>query len=214
MLFLRRPGGYTVEHTKCVTWFFLHLNLEKMKLRSNYFLIFLALPLALSAQEQPASSPVAQHPAIARFQNSHPYLALPPDWTPYAAFRAPARQQAANAPTLSWQLYPRNPNPVFTPALMVPFNKQGRYYDRNPVSFQPTKCDKFWGTTAKVIGISLWFLGNNDRQEPLCDLISGGCFDGLNPAMINQNQGAESTICWLHSLLRMMIIRQELKIMQ
>lgn len=56
-----------------------------------------------------------------------------------------------------------------------------------------------------------WFLGNNDRQEPLCDLISGGCFDGLNPAMINQNQGAESTICWLHSLLRMMIIRQELK---
>ena len=59
-----------------------------------------------------------------------------------------------------------------------------------------------------------WFLGNNDRQEPLCDLISGGCFDGLNPAMINQNQGAESTICWLHSLLKMMIIRQELKIMQ
>ena len=162
-LFLRRPGGYTVEHTKCVTWFFLHLNLEKMKLRSNYFLIFLALPLALSAQEQPASSPVAQHPAIARFQNSHPYLALPPDWTPYPAFRAPARQQAANAPTLSWQLYPRNANPVFTPALMVPFNKQGRYYDRNPVSFQPTKCDKFWGTTAKVIGISLWFLGNNDQ---------------------------------------------------
>ena len=56
-----------------------------------------------------------------------------------------------------------------------------------------------------------WFLGNNDRQEPLCDLISGGCFDGLTPSMINQNQGAESTICWLHSLLRMMLIRQELK---
>lgn len=59
-----------------------------------------------------------------------------------------------------------------------------------------------------------WFLGNNDRQEPLCDLITGGCFDGLNPAMINQNQGAESTICWLHSLLRMKLIRQELKMMQ
>lgn len=58
-----------------------------------------------------------------------------------------------------------------------------------------------------------WFLGNNDRQEPLCDLATGGCFDGLNPSMINQNQGAESTICWLQSLLRMMIIRQELKMM-
>ena len=58
-----------------------------------------------------------------------------------------------------------------------------------------------------------WFLGNNDRQEPLCDFTTGGCFDGLNPAMINQNQGAESTISWLHSLLRMMIIRQELKMM-
>ncbi len=58
-----------------------------------------------------------------------------------------------------------------------------------------------------------WFLGNNDRQEPLCDLITGGCFDGLTPAMINQNQGAESTISWLQSLLRMMNIRQELKMM-
>jgi glycosyltransferase involved in cell wall biosynthesis len=64
------------------------------------------------------------------------------------------------------------------------------------------------------LGIAFsWFLGNNDRQEPLCDLITGGCFDGLTPAMINQNQGAESTISWLHSLLRMMIIRQELKMM-
>jgi glycosyltransferase involved in cell wall biosynthesis len=58
-----------------------------------------------------------------------------------------------------------------------------------------------------------WFMGNNDRQEPMSDIITGGCFDGLTPAMINQNQGAESTISWLHSLLRMMNIRQELKMM-
>ncbi len=63
------------------------------------------------------------------------------------------------------------------------------------------------------LGIAFsWFLGNNDRQEPLCDLTTGACFDGLNSAMINQNQGAESTISWLHSLLKMMRIRQELKI--
>lgn len=64
------------------------------------------------------------------------------------------------------------------------------------------------------LGIAFsWFLGNNDRQEPLCDLTTGACFDGLNSAMINQNQGAESTISWLHSLLKMMGIRQDLKIM-
>lgn len=64
------------------------------------------------------------------------------------------------------------------------------------------------------LGIAFsWFLGNNDRQEPLCDLVTGACFDGLNSAMINQNQGAESTISWLHSLLRMMGIRQDLKMM-
>jgi hypothetical protein len=64
------------------------------------------------------------------------------------------------------------------------------------------------------LGIAFsWFLGNNDRQEPLCDLTTGACFDGLNSAMINQNQGAESTISWLHSLLNMMKIRQDLKIM-
>ncbi len=64
------------------------------------------------------------------------------------------------------------------------------------------------------LGIAFsWFFGNNDRQEPLCDLSKGACFDGLNSTMINQNQGAESTISWLHSLLKMMEIRQALKIL-
>lgn len=64
------------------------------------------------------------------------------------------------------------------------------------------------------LGIAFsWFFGNNDRQEPLCDLSKGACFDGLNSTMINQNQGAESTINWLLSLLKMMEIRQALKIL-
>jgi glycosyltransferase involved in cell wall biosynthesis len=63
------------------------------------------------------------------------------------------------------------------------------------------------------IGITFsWFLGNNDRQEPLYDFISGGCFDGLTSAITNQNQGAESTISWLTSLHRMYRIRQELQV--
>jgi hypothetical protein len=63
------------------------------------------------------------------------------------------------------------------------------------------------------IGITFsWFLGNNDRQEPLYDFTTGGCFDGLTSAVTNQNQGAESTVSWLISLHRMYRIRQELQV--
>lgn len=56
-----------------------------------------------------------------------------------------------------------------------------------------------------------WFLGNNERQEPICDFATGGCYDGLTANMFNQNQGAESTLSWLLALLRMTKINQELK---
>lgn len=48
-----------------------------------------------------------------------------------------------------------------------------------------------------------WFLGRNDLGQPVCDVITGGCRDGLHPDGVNQNQGAESTLAWLHSLLRL-----------
>lgn len=48
-----------------------------------------------------------------------------------------------------------------------------------------------------------WFLGRNDLGQPVCDVATGGCRDGLHPDGVNQNQGAESTLAWLHSLLRM-----------
>jgi glycosyltransferase involved in cell wall biosynthesis len=47
-----------------------------------------------------------------------------------------------------------------------------------------------------------WFLGRNDLEEPLVDLETGGCRDGLHPDGVNRNQGAESTLAWLHSLFR------------
>lgn len=49
-----------------------------------------------------------------------------------------------------------------------------------------------------------WFIGNNDTGSTLCDYQTGGCRDGLNSAGPNQNQGAESTLAWLISLLTMM----------
>ena len=46
-----------------------------------------------------------------------------------------------------------------------------------------------------------WFLGRNDLNSPLYDFKTGGCCDGLQPDGPNKNQGAESTLAWLISLL-------------
>jgi len=46
-----------------------------------------------------------------------------------------------------------------------------------------------------------WFLGANDLRIPLYDFSTGGCRDGLHGDRANENQGAESTLAWLMSLL-------------
>jgi len=46
-----------------------------------------------------------------------------------------------------------------------------------------------------------WFLGHNDLNLPLYDAKTGGCRDGLMADGINQNEGAESLLAWLSSLM-------------
>ena len=46
-----------------------------------------------------------------------------------------------------------------------------------------------------------WYQGENDLGVPLCDYATGGCRDGLEAQGANENQGAESTLCWLMALL-------------
>lgn len=48
-----------------------------------------------------------------------------------------------------------------------------------------------------------WFLGHNDLQIPVCDHKTGGCCDGLERQGVNGNQGAESTLAWIISLINM-----------
>ncbi len=48
-----------------------------------------------------------------------------------------------------------------------------------------------------------WFLGRNDLKTPLYDPVTGGCRDGLHVERANQNMGAESTLCFLMSLLEL-----------
>jgi len=53
-----------------------------------------------------------------------------------------------------------------------------------------------------------WFLGDNDLQLPLYDSETGGCRDGLHPERANQNQGAESTLSFLMSLIEMRSLQE------
>ncbi len=56
-----------------------------------------------------------------------------------------------------------------------------------------------------------WFLGKNDLHLPLVDCTTGGCRDGLQPARLNQNQGAESTLSYLLALVEMHKVAQMLE---
>ena len=48
-----------------------------------------------------------------------------------------------------------------------------------------------------------WFLGQNALEESLYNPKTGGCKDGLLPTGVNKNEGAESLLSWLLSLLKM-----------
>ena len=99
----------------------------------------------------------------------------------------------------------------------VPIGNKGWYprggprarYDQQPIeacamidacaeAFAATG-DSKW-STALVMCFD-WFLGRNDLGTPLVDFTTGGCRDGLASNGVNQNQGAESTLCWLMSLI-------------
>ena len=48
-----------------------------------------------------------------------------------------------------------------------------------------------------------WFFGENQLRQALYDPETGGCRDGLHADRVNENQGAESSLCFLLSLLEM-----------
>lgn len=100
----------------------------------------------------------------------------------------------------------------------VPIGNQGWYrrggvrarFDQQPLEAQSMleACieaynvtgDRTWLREARRL--VEWFLGRNDRGESLYDYRTGGCRDGLTPTGVNENQGAESTLALLLSLLQ------------
>ncbi|UCD51456.1 MAG: glycosyltransferase [Phycisphaerales bacterium] len=65
-------------------------------------------------------------------------------------------------------------------------------------AYDATKEAKFLALQRKAFD---WFLGANDLHIPLYDFRTKGCSDGLMPAGINGNQGAESMLSFMLSLL-------------
>jgi glycosyltransferase involved in cell wall biosynthesis len=109
----------------------------------------------------------------------------------------------------------------------VPIGSNGFYpkdgerarFDQQPVEAQAmvSACleayritaDKYWRKEARRA--FEWFLGRNDLNLPLYDPISGGCRDGLHPDRPNENQGAESTLAFLQSLLEFKLVENYIR---
>jgi len=106
----------------------------------------------------------------------------------------------------------------------VPIGSNGFYqkggkrarFDQQPVEAQSmvSACleafritgDKLWKKEAHRA--FEWFLGYNDLNLSIYDPITGGCRDGLHPDRVNENQGAESTLAFLQSLLELRLAKQ------
>jgi len=82
-------------------------------------------------------------------------------------------------------------------------------FDQQPIEAQCTveACFRAWRVTNEtrwreaMTSAFEWFLGRNDLGRPVYDYATGGCHDGLHPEGVNANEGAESTLAFLGSLL-------------
>ena len=85
------------------------------------------------------------------------------------------------------------------------------YFDQQPIeawsavsaclcAYRVTS-DEVWMDRAEVA--FQWFFGANLLGEPVCEVATGGCHDGLHAERVNRNQGAESTLSYLCALAEM-----------
>ncbi|MCF7973545.1 MAG: glycosyl transferase family 1, partial [Phycisphaerae bacterium] len=116
--------------------------------------------------------------------------------------------------SLKWLMTLQTQDDHFVPIGSHGWYKQGgprARFDQQPIeanamieacveAFNITR-DKLWLDNAVMC--FNWFLGQNDLNLPLYDAKTGGCRDGLMADGINQNEGAESSLAWLLSLMAM-----------
>jgi hypothetical protein len=86
----------------------------------------------------------------------------------------------------------------------------GPQFDQHPIEVA-AMADACWraysvtGDRAWSRGVTAaagWFTGDNDTGLPMCDDVSGGGFDGLQPEGVNLDQGAESTLALISTMQR------------
>ncbi len=108
----------------------------------------------------------------------------------------------------------RSPEGRFRPIGSNGFSKNGGVsatFDQQPIEAHgmvsasivahSTTSDPYWIEQAHLAFD--WFLGRNGIDQPIYDPSTGGCFDGLMEGKVNENQGAESTLAFLLSLVEM-----------
>lgn len=118
--------------------------------------------------------------------------------------------------SLSWLMKEQHRN---DPEVFVPIGSRGFFvlgeekarFDQQPVEACATISACLQAHRATNLGHWLdearcafrWYLGDNDLRVSLYDEFTGGCRDGLHPERVNENQGAESSLSFLMSLLEM-----------
>ncbi len=81
-------------------------------------------------------------------------------------------------------------------------------YDQQPISattlllaaetaYEATGAPRYLAAVESAYG---WFLGRNDANASVAQPEEGACGDGIGPAGVSRNQGAESTLMWLIAL--------------
>ncbi|MGE5776880.1 MAG: glycosyltransferase family 4 protein [Chloroflexota bacterium] len=111
---------------------------------------------------------------------------------------------------------------------IMPIGNQGFYQKGGPVSYfdqQPVEvyslvsaCLDAYRTTKDVewhrraTQAFDWFLGRNALGVSVYDKVTGGCRDGLHVDRLNENQGAESTLSFVQSLLEMKQFEREFQV--
>ena len=132
-----------------------------------------------------------------------------------ATWTGDAEMMATGIRALEWLMtIQRTPDGYFAPVGTNGFFDKGMtaaVFDQQPVeacatvsacmhAFRATGNHRW---TEHARSAFTWFLGQNQLQQPLYDPFSGGCRDALHADRVNENEGAESTLSFLLSLMDM-----------
>jgi hypothetical protein len=138
------------------------------------------------------------------------------------SLRRPAMIEAA-LEALDWLLtLQTSPEGYFSPIGNRGFYRRGDVparFDQQPIEAQTAiaACLEAYRTTGNfawrrhACRIFQWFLGRNDVGLVLYDSTTGGCGDGLSPEGLSFNQGAESALAFLQSLVELRLLEPPLR---